>query len=129
MIELAQLRSCCAAWEINNLSQADTPEDALFGLRWHFAESDRRKPFVVFTGVTFRHQRDHASSRDDDYGQALADYIMEHGMGTIQATEAKVNPVSGNSVRIWVWVPDWLMTRKVIRDIVDKTTTRHVNIP
>ena len=63
-------------------------------------------PFIIFTGVVERMVKDHVSDRTDDYGQALADFIITNNLGTVTASEARRNR-GINVIRVWVWEPNY----------------------
>ena len=53
-----------------------------------------KEAFVVFSDKT-------SSSR----GQDLADYIRQNNLGAIIESEERVNPNTGNIIKVWVWSP------------------------
>lgn len=112
MINLVET-SCCAMQEINNLSHAKTPEDALAGIR---NDLHRDRPaFVIFTGVVKRRVADHASNRKDNYGKAFADYLTKNKFGTVYRGVRPVrNHNTDNHVKVWIWVPNYSTLKKVL---------------
>jgi hypothetical protein len=111
--------ACCGLVELNNISLVQTPEEVIKGTvaGYHIfagVESKKYPPFVMFTGVTKRARMDHTgSTREDDYGQALADYIVENKLGEVIATPERVNPMSyNNPIKVWVWTVDWTELQK-----------------
>ena len=64
--------------------------------------------FLLFSGVTKDRVRKYETwaheDRSDNYGQALADYILANGLGTVSASQEAVNH-NGNTVRVWLWAP------------------------
>lgn len=63
-----------------------------------------REAFVIFSDVE-DYYRDDNRNRRDTGGDALARYIRENNLGTILETEARINPNSGNKIKVWVWSP------------------------
>lgn len=106
---------CCALKEIDNLSHATTPQNALESLRAVIITgnldmgslSDRNLPFFIFSGVTDRVQSDHASSREDNYAETFAMFLVANKLGEVISCGARVNELTGNTVGVWVWKPDW----------------------
>jgi hypothetical protein len=102
--------------EIDNLSRHLTPKDAMMaavplltaglkplGREWY---RPKQVPLVMFTGVVSREIPDHASDRDDDYGQAFADYIEAHKLGEVVASPTAIN-WTNNGIRAWIWKPNY----------------------
>ena len=124
MITLNQTR-CCGVGEIDNLSKVTTPEEALKALYPALKRGltplgrpgfgCHKCPLITFTGVIGRAEADHASGRSDDYGQALANYINDHGLGKV-VKSAEVKNWTSNSIRLWVWAPDYQALDKWMKD-------------
>jgi len=104
---------CCAAAEIVNLSESASPGVALAAILPDLLGRPFNKPvFVVFTGVTVVREQEgfegHArTSRRDDYGRAFKEFIENNEFGTVHESGERVNNNSGNSLRMWVWEPDY----------------------
>lgn len=98
---------CCGMIELDNISQAATPKDVINSrvVRDTLLYS-KQYPLVLFSGVVKRVAADHASSRKDDYGQALANFIAENKLGAVVRSQSAVNPVTQNKIAAWVWTPD-----------------------
>ena len=47
---------------------------------------------------------DHAHALSN--GSRLAAFIKKKKLGTVTATRSKVNPNSGNAIKVWVWAVD-----------------------
>lgn len=114
---------CCGLDEINNISQANNAAEIVDYVAKQYSPNGaarRPVPFLLFTGVTLRRATDHASGRQDDYGQALEDYILKNELGTITRTDARTNfryyLHSSNDMRVWIWSPNW-----------EKLSARHRN--
>ena len=64
--------------------------------------------FLLFSGVVKDRVRRYETwaheDRSDNYGRALADYIIANNLGTISASQEAVNH-NGNTVRVWLWAP------------------------
>jgi hypothetical protein len=110
MIDLF-VTKCCGMLEINDLSTAKDPAAALQIIGPMLINGNRsvygkKVPFVTFTGVIRRVTPDHASCRDDDYGQAFMDYITGNNLGVVTQSPEGRN-WTGNRLRVWIWQPDY----------------------
>ncbi|HVI39910.1 MAG TPA: hypothetical protein VM577_04550 [Anaerovoracaceae bacterium] len=116
MIELHSTH-CCGLMEINNLSHANGPEDALksladtlrTGYKHPYGFNGKYNfpvPYVLFTGVTKRVIKDHASGRVDNYGEVFAKYLEANGLGTVTRSEERAN-WTGNTLKVWIWHPNY----------------------
>lgn len=104
--------NCCGMGEIADLSTAKTPLEALHSLEVplrkgydHFG-SAKLRPFIVFTAVTTRVLRDHASGRGDDYGQSFADFLEKNGLGPVVKSHERPNWTK-NGLTIFIWHPEY----------------------
>lgn len=102
--------SCCGVREINNLSRAESPEDALRGIARWLRPSDWNVlvPFITFTGVvgpiiSKGHTR---SDRTDDYGETFARFLERNNLGEVTRSQVRQN-WTGNSLKVWIWHPDY----------------------
>ena len=99
---------------IDNLSSMSDPSSALFGIArsLRYRHSTNSAPvFITFIGVVKQgsgvHAEGHArSSRNDNYGQAFADYLRANKLGTVTASEPRVS-FSKNTIQMWIWHPDY----------------------
>ena len=48
-------------------------------------------------------------------GQKFATLIRKHGLGTLQASGARMNPNSGRRIRVWIWSPDYGKIRAIAK--------------
>jgi len=111
-----QLRTtgCCGVLEMEDISTQAGPKEVLDGLagqlRANCSDWEREKPFVLFTSVVQRVTGDHVDTfgnRHDDYGLALADYLEQNDLGTVNRTiEPKPN-YTRNPIKIWIWTPNY----------------------
>ena len=97
---------CCGVHQIMDLGHSKTPEIAL-----RYIKGQLRLPFVVFSGVTKRIHPDHSSSRMDNYGQAFASFLKKKKLGRVTSSLSRVNPNSNNTIKVWVWEPDYKALR------------------
>lgn len=44
-----------------------------------------------------------SDSVNNGNGQDIADFIKKHGLGSLIETRARLNPNSGNMIKIWIW--------------------------
>ena len=103
------LPGCCGLREITALSRHESPENAIKSLidprRGAFASLADR-PFVIFTEAV---SATYPGGRR--YGLQLARYIKEKKLGTVMKSGFKINPGSGNKLRMFVWTPDYTALR------------------
>jgi len=102
----------CGVVQLHSFDQHTTPEKFLFdslddnfGGEFAFAIfSDVLKPKRKLSGTKF------------------AKYIKDSGLGTVVETKIKINPNSGNKIRVWVWEVDrakldaWYEARSTDKD-------------
>lgn len=80
-------------------------------------DPDRFTAHIVFSDV-FSDSEDHVVG-----GQRLAEFIKERKLGTVVASPGRVNPNSGNRIKVWVWTPHranlraFLARRKVVKKV------------
>jgi hypothetical protein len=60
-----------------------------------FEEPLRLPAFYIFSDVY--------EPKKPTGGQALANYIIKHKLGTIHQSNVRVNKNSGNRIRVWIW--------------------------
>jgi hypothetical protein len=99
------VKDCCGVLEVSYVSAHTSPEDALKHIRpqiMQYVERSEPKPFAFFTGVIKRH----GVQVPYNYGQALADFIQKHNLGTITVSPEGVN-WTGNTLKIWIWNIDY----------------------
>ena len=111
---------CCGLFELSNISALPDAETVVKQVATNMAgptNGYRSNPaFLMFTGVVGKRQRvyetySHAD-RDDDYGQALADYITANDLGNVDASTLSQN-YNGNMLRVWLWAPNWEALSKI----------------
>lgn len=128
-----RVTGCCGVTELVDISTMESPEAVLLGAAGAVLWEDPhyRRPFVYFTGVVERYRGDHVHypKQLGNYGQALADYITEKGLGEIVASPPKVSH-SRNTLRVWIWMPDYESYEKWFADQQPKqaeaTITPHI---
>src|SRR3990167_4488610 len=98
---------CCGMKELVDISKCTDPQQVVSHYTNYFREYGGGAPFVIFTGVVKRVRKDHASNRPDNYGEALATYITEHKLGEVVTTLPERKNVSGNTLKLWLWMPDY----------------------
>lgn len=102
----ASTTKCCALLELDQLSAAPTPEEALQDILYSIGTN--RTPFIIFTGIVHLPEGNsgrtgqHPTRRDDNYGKAFADLIVKEDLGTVTYEEA-VNQKTYNTVGVWLW--------------------------
>lgn len=99
----------CGVFEIDLLSSEKDPQSAFLSAMFHILRVPVDFPFVTFTGVVkfayTKESRLHARPRDDDYGEAFAQYILENKLGEIVRSGVRKN-WSDNDIQLWVWLID-----------------------
>lgn len=103
---------CCGMLEINDLSTTNSPLEALRAISarllagYDHLGTPKPVPYVIFTGVTQRVVRDHASGRVDNYGEDFAVFLEANGLGPVTRSEARRN-WTANTIMVWIWHPDY----------------------
>jgi hypothetical protein len=92
----------CGVWELNDLSEKTTnileqvareyrdPDDPEA-----YEYDDDAFAFLVFSDV------------EGSNGDVLAEHIRQERLGSLKESPARINPNSLNSIKVWVWAPDW----------------------
>lgn len=85
---------CCGVSEFSGITCC-SPESAVraFYDQRFYGGQKYGHAYAVFT--------DHTNGKT--YGKALAKYIKENGLGTVTAMRSKMNPNSGNVIKLYVW--------------------------
>lgn len=86
--------SCCGVGEIDGLGDCEDAADAMTRLLRD--NGVPRQPFIVFTQAT-------SGANVTSYGTRFRAYILKHKLGTVLASAGKVNPNSGNHVKVFLW--------------------------
>lgn len=111
---------CCGIKELADISSLPTPEAIVKAAASCLAgptDYYRNPPaWLMFSGVVGTRKRVytdyHHANRDDDYGQALADYIRSNDLGVVTETPLAKN-YNGNMLRVWMWAPKWEALQKI----------------
>ena len=117
-----QIRSMmsCAIKELSNISSLPTPAEVVKATAANMAEFNdlytHNPAFLLFSGVVKPRKTVYSTylhaNRSDDYGQALADYILAEDLGTVSVSQAAINH-NGNTLRVWLWAPKWEKLKKI----------------
>ena len=100
--------SCCGLIEIENVSGLEdgyNPNTDIKAelLRGYFdnplCDSPRNRAFAIFTGVVDENGR-------CSYGGKLATFLKKNRLGRVWTLGTRMNPNSGNMLRMWVWAID-----------------------
>lgn len=101
--------SCCGMRDLSGLSDHETPKEAMVAFvltscprvsryNWDARKCEKLRQLnfshVIFSEANNEHRR---------YGENFATYIRRNKLGTVVASERRVNPNSGNQVKFWVW--------------------------
>lgn len=98
--------SCCGLDEIANIYD-ELPIESLL----RACEEDMDTPFYFFTGTP-----------SEKGVEALKEYIIKNKLGSVLETKRRVNPNSGNRLKVYVWevnrrsLAKWYKTNKVKLD-------------
>lgn len=85
--------ACCGVVEFDGLLEHKTPQQALSAIYLDMEyEQEWRKAYIIFT--------DHCRCRK---GAELARLIKRLKIGPVTSFRRKMNPNSGNHIRVWVW--------------------------
>jgi hypothetical protein len=60
--------------------------------------SDINFKFFLFSDGTEKHHENHAVT-----GTKFSKFVVDNGLGIISSSAIRVNPNSGNRIRIWIW--------------------------
>lgn len=76
------------------------PKEIVYKILEKRATTDKRirEAFVIFSDI----DRGYTKSSG---GDALCKYIKDNNLGSIIETEPRMNPNTGNSIKVWVWSP------------------------
>ena len=110
----------CGIRELNNISSLAAPEDVVKTVATQIAEFNdcyvHNPAFLLFSGVVGQRRRVYSASlhadRSDNYGQALADYILAEDLGTVSVSQEAINH-NGNTLMVWLWAPKWDKLKKI----------------
>lgn len=108
---------CCGTKEVTGVSHDPNPATALRSLinNYRDVEMNSRRALpaqFIFTQAR-RGRREHFRA----YGDQLADYITERGLGEVIRSREGRNPNTGAQITTYVWTPNkgrvtsWLRTR------------------
>lgn len=101
--------SCCGMRDLSGLSAHRTAKDAMIEFvrtscpnasyyNWDTRKCEKLRR-LNFSHVIFSEANDELYR----YGESFATYIRRNKLGTVIASERRVNPNSGNRVKFWVW--------------------------
>lgn len=94
----------CGAYLVYDL-RSTSPKTQTRKIAAEVAETYRRAAFYIFS--------DHA---ENSPGSRLADFLKEINCGKVIATESRVNPNSGNKIRVWMYTPSVAKLRAWLKD-------------
>lgn len=107
-----QSTSCCGVDEIVDLGSRNTTRGAMLDVcnnyirrEWNNSFVDDFPAFLSFTGVM-----------KYGYGQEFANFIRKNKLGTVRESVARVNPNSGNRIKMWIWAVNRTAMRKWYKD-------------
>ena len=113
MIEINQEMDCCGVRELNNLSGGNSPKEVVQQLcnggEYLYDQSILREnprarqergryAFIIFSQA--------GPPRTTHYGTDLAKFITKNRLGTVTESPYKINPNTGNKLRVWIWALD-----------------------
>lgn len=114
------ITQCCAFVEITNLSSDENATESMlklckmsFNVQQRFHNTQARAnslySFYVFTAAVTHSGQPHGwQSANRLYGTDFMNFIKEHNLGEVWESPIVKNVAfhSGNSNKIWVWMPD-----------------------
>ena len=116
-----QWMACCGILEVMHLRES-APKQTLIDIcnydhHYNYEEELpklQHHPYVIFT--------DHI---DMKYGKNFAKFIKKNRLGIITySSKAKLNPNSGNNIRMWVWSVNW----RAVKIYLEKHTKERYRI-
>lgn len=111
VVQLGDLQ-CCGVREMNRLAYAVHRSRLKQSVRdvWNRGRGNGPNfSHVIFTAV----QPSYEGAQD--YGEIYRKFIEQHKLGTVAASDAAVNPNSGNEIRVYVWTLDRERIKKYLR--------------
>jgi hypothetical protein len=86
----------CGVTEVHHLP-SDTPGNVVFSIATNLFHKANGRPsaFVLFSDVV--------DKEEISRGQRLAEEIKKMNMGPLVESSKRVNPRSGNTIRVWLW--------------------------
>lgn len=101
--------SCCGLKEIEDLQDADEPEDAvrlLLDISGTKEYSTTQHRYVPKLNILFSHVLFTEVIGDGGYGRQLSAYVKKHHLGTVVMSSTSTNPNTGNRIRCYIWTID-----------------------
>ncbi len=83
--------TCCGLRELSSLDGGTNQDMVLKASNYIFGEMEDFA-FFVFTDQV-----------SEGNGTSLAKFIVENNLGRITKSRSKVNPNTGNTIKVWVW--------------------------
>lgn len=115
--------TCCTMKDVDGLSKAETPEDAMADLYEGFSKLQPHLPqFVLISAVTNRQRGDHTGiNRADNYGQTFINYLNRENLliASVETIERQ-NTITTNNVKVWVLTFDWPKALSKMKECYDK---------
>lgn len=84
---------CCGIAELGSIA-ANTPEQNVYDAQNGYACEDSNGCYLFFSDT---------GGNDFKAGIALAKYIKTHKLGSVTPVRRRLNPNSGNTIRMWIW--------------------------
>jgi len=115
-MEVFELSGCCGIRELSGIGYYASPAACIKELLVNdedeydgpAIDSMMDRPFIIFSAVTcYKHQPNVPVT----YGDKLMRYIRRHKLGTVVPTKPVKNPGSGNTVKAYIWTPDYANLR------------------
>lgn len=98
-----QETACCGVKEIDGIMGQRSRiivRDAIRGLLEFYDDGmNLNCAFLTFSEVIKGKKKEYKRQ----YGAELAEYIKENKLGTVKKSISKVNPNSGNTIRMYIW--------------------------
>lgn len=102
----------CGVGQLHGFSRFKTPREFIYDAFIEIdsysgeadGEADQDTPFFIFSDViTYRYNNEEQRRDKLLTGQRFATWLKRRNLGTVIASSPKINPNSGNKIRVWVW--------------------------
>lgn len=99
-MEINDQLDCCGLREMSGIYYG-TPQSTIM----EFADNSYQDYDLIsrYENANFRHVIFSQAGSKATYGRKLAAFITKHRLGTVVSSLTKVNPNTGNPLKVWIW--------------------------
>lgn len=99
-MELQSYLDCCGLREMSGIA---APAGTILKQFGSYCYNDGVGVAFRYEDAKFRHVIFSQAGARSTYGVKLAAFITRHKLGTVVASPTKINPNSGNPLKVWIW--------------------------